>query len=134
MYLIQVKLWKWIYYVFEHIKFQSQEISAIMPNTFFGRKRKDGGDLNIVAIWQREEDRERRIREEEAREIAEAEQIHQENIKRIREQAKKNLDTPPDPPSVTGSPADSTSKRLDHATFVTDLLQKYDVKKYIRTV
>ena len=111
LYSIQVK----------HIKFQSQEISAITPNTFFGRKRKDEGDINIVAIWQREEDRERRIREEEAREIAEAERIHQENIKRIREQAKKNLDTPPDPPSVRGSPAESNGKISDVETFVTDL-------------
>ena len=75
-----------------------------------------------MAIWQREEDRERRIREEEAREIAEAERIHQENIKRIREEAKKTLDSPPDPPSVKGSQAVSTGKRLDVATFVTDLL------------
>ena len=108
--------------------FQSQEISAITPNTFFGRKRKDEGQLNIVAIWQREEDREHSIREEESRQIAEAERIHQENIKRIRDQAKKNLDSPPDPPSVSGSPAKSTGKRLDVSTFVTDLLQKYDVK------
>ena len=28
--------------------------------------------------------------------------IHQENIRKIREQAKKNLDSPPDHPSVTG--------------------------------
>ena len=84
--------------------FQSQEIGAITPNTFFGRKRKDEGQLNIVAIWQREEDRERTVREEEARQIAEAERIHQENIRKIREQAKKNLDSPPDPPSVRGSP------------------------------
>ena len=74
-----------------------------------------------MAIWQREEDRERRIREEEAREIAEAERIHQENIKRIRDQAKKSLDSPPDPPSVRGSPAVSTGKKSDVATFVTDL-------------
>ena len=85
-----------------------------------------------MAIWQREEDREHRIREKEAREIAEAERIHQENIQRIREQAKKNLDSPPDPPSVTGSPAESTGKRLNVATFVTDLILNYDVKEYIR--
>ena len=38
------------------------------------------------------------------------------------------MDSPPDPPSET------SGKTSDAATFVTDLLQKYDVKEYIGTV
>ena len=78
--------------------------------------------------------KERNIREKENTAIAEAKQIHQEHIKKIREQAKRNLDTPPDPPSVRGSPAVRTGKRLDVATFVTDLILKYDVLEYIGTI
>ena len=38
------------------------------------------------------------------------------------EETRRELDSPPDLPSET------TGKRSDAATFVTDLLQKYDVK------
>ena len=46
----------------------------------------------------------------------------------IRDATRKELDSPPDPPSKT------SGKTSDAATFVTDLLQKYDVKEYIGTV
>ena len=46
----------------------------------------------------------------------------------------RELDFPPDPPAVTGSPSDSSGKRSDVATFVTDLILNYDVKEYIGTV
>ena len=40
----------------------------------------------------------------------------------------------PYPPSVKGSPSDSSGKRSDAATFVTDLIFIYDVLQYIETV
>ena len=46
----------------------------------------------------------------------------------------RELDFPPDPPAVTGSPSDSSGKRSDVATFVTDLIFIYDVLQYIGTV
>ena len=49
----------------------------------------------------------------------------------------RELEFPPYPPVVTGSPSESTGKRSDVATFVTDLILKYDVKnrlEYIGTV
>ena len=46
----------------------------------------------------------------------------------------RELDFPPDPPAVRGSPSDRAGKRSDFATFVTDLLQKYEVKEYIGEV
>ena len=48
-----------------------------------------------------------------------------ERVKKIREETRRELDGPPDPPSVIRSPADTTGKRLDVATFVTDLLQNF---------
>ena len=51
-----------------------------------------------------------------------------EQIRKIREETRRELDSPPDLPSET------TGKRSDAATFLTDLLQKYDVKEYIGTV
>ena len=109
----------------------TSDVTSLRGDNVYLKKKERAlrSDINIVAIWQREEDRERRSREEDPREISEAEQIHKENIKKIMEQAKKNLDTPPDPPSVKGSPAVSTGKISDVATFVTDLLQKYSVKE-----
>ena len=56
------------------------------------------------------------------------ERYYHEQIRKIREETRRELDSPPDPPSKT------TGKRSDAATFVTDLLQKYDVKEYIGTV
>ena len=122
----------------EHIKFQSQEINAITPKTFFGRNRcgdkSSEGPINLIDIWERQEERERHIREKENAAIVEAERLHEERVKKIREETRRQLECPPDPPALTESPRDSTGKISDVATFVTDLLQKYDVKKYIRTV
>ena len=58
----------------------------------------------------------------------EVERSYAEQIRKIRAATRKELDSPPDPPSET------SGKRSDAATFVTDLLQKYDVKEYIGTV
>ena len=43
----------------------------------------------------------------------------------------RELEFPPYPPVVTGSPSESTGKRSDVATFVTDLILKYDVKNIL---
>ena len=52
----------------------------------------------------------------------EAERSYTEQIRKIRDATRKELDSPPGPPSET------TGKRSDAGTFVTDLIQKYDVK------
>ena len=49
-------------------------------------------------------------------------------MRKIRDATRKEMNSPPDPPIKT------SGKRSDAATFVTDLLQKYDVKEYIGTV
>ena len=122
----------------EHIKFQSQEINAITPKTFFGRNR--GGDkssegpINLIDIWERQEEREHHIREKENAAIVEAERLHEERVKKIREETRRQLECPPDPPALTESPRESTGKISDVATFLTDLLKKYDVKEYIGTI
>ena len=82
----------------------------------------------MLPLWTREEERQKTTREKEAVAIAEVERSYHEQIRKIREETRKELDSPPDPPSET------TGKRSDAATFVTDLLQKYDVKEYIGTV
>ena len=58
--------------------------------------------------------------ENEAIEIVEAERSYTEQIRKIRDETRRELDSPPDPPSET------TDKISDAATFVTDLLQKHD--------
>ena len=119
----------------KYIHFQNQdEINAFTPKTFFGRKRQGDKSSNLIDIWERQEERERHLREKENTAIAEAERLHQERVKKIREETRRQLECPPDPPALTESPKESTGKISDVATFVTDLLQKYYVKKYIRTV
>ena len=82
----------------------------------------------MLPLWTREEERQKTTREKEAVAIAEVERSYHEQIRKIREETRKESDSTPDPPSET------TGKRSDAATFVTDLLQKYDVKEYIGTV
>ena len=82
----------------------------------------------MLPLWTREEERQKTTWEKEAVAIAEVERSYHEQIRKTREETRKELDSPPDPPSET------TGKRSDAATFVTDLLQKYDVKEYIGTV
>ena len=82
----------------------------------------------MLPLWTREEERQKATQEKEAVAIAEVERSYHEQIRKAREETRKDLDSPPDPPSKT------TGKRSDAATFVTDLLQKYDVKEYIGTV
>ena len=123
------------YIILKYIHFQSQdEINAITPKTFFGRKRQGDKSSNLIDIWERQEERERHLREKENTAIAEAERLHQERVKKIREETRRQLECPPDPPALTESPRESTGKISDVATFVTDLLKKYDVKEYIGTV
>ena len=55
--------------------------------------------------------------EKEAIEIVEAERSYTEQIRKIRDETRRELDSPPDPPS------EKTDKISDAATFVTDLLQ-----------
>ena len=62
------------------------------------------------------------------------EAAYEERVKWIRQETSRELDFPPDPPSVKGSPSDSSGKRSDAATFVTDLIFIYDVLEYIGTV
>ena len=50
----------------------------------------------------------------------EAERCYTEQIRKIRGETRRELDSPPDPPSET------SDKISDAATLVTDLLQKYD--------
>ena len=76
----------------------------------------------------REEERQKTTREKEAVAIVEVERSYTEQIRKIRDETRRELDSPPDLPSET------TDKRSDAATFVTDLLQKYDVEEYIGTV
>ena len=45
-------------------------------------------------------------------------------LKKIREKTRRELDCPPDPPVVTGSPSDNAGKISDVATFVTDVILK----------
>ena len=97
----------------------------ISPGTFFGRKNKTE---MLLPLWTREEKRQKTAREKEALAIAEAERSYTEQIRKIRDETRKELDSPPAPSSET------SGKRSDVATFVTDLLQKYDVKEYIGTV
>ena len=117
------------------IHFQSQdEINAITPKTFFGRKRQGEKSSNLIDIWERQEERKRHLREKENTAIAEAERLHQERVKKIREETRRQLECPPDPPALTESPKENTGKMSDVATFLTDVLEKYDVKEYIGTV
>ena len=60
--------------------------------------------------------------------------LHEERVKYIRQETSRELDFPPYPPAVTGSPSESSGKRSDVATFVTDLILKYDVLEYLETV
>ena len=55
--------------------------------------------------------------EKEAIEIVEAERSYTDQIRKIRDETRRELYSPPDPPSET------TDKISDAATFVTDLLQ-----------
>ena len=64
----------------------------------------------------------------EAVAIMEVERTYAEQIQKIRDETRRELDSPPYPPSQT------SGKTSDAGTFVTDLLQKYDVKEYIGTV
>ena len=66
--------------------------------------------------------------------IKDAERLHAERVKQIMQETSRELDFPPDPPAVKGSPSDSSGKRSDVATFVTDLYLEYDVLAYIGTV
>ena len=82
----------------------------------------------MLPLWTRQEERQKTRREKEAVAIAEVERSYHEQIRKIREETRRELDSPPDLPSET------TGKTSDAATFVTDLLQNYDVKEYIGTV
>ena len=102
----------------KYIHFQSQdEINAITPRTFFGRKRQGDKSSNLIDIWERQEERERHLREKENTAIAEAERLHEERVKKIREETRRQLECPPDPPALTESPRESTGKISDVATF-----------------
>ena len=50
------------------------------------------------------------------------------------EETRRQLECPPDPPELTESLRHSTGKISDVATFVTDLILKYDVLEYIGRV
>ena len=63
----------------------------------------------------------------EAEAIMEVERTYAEQIQKIRKATRKDLDSPPGPPS------EISGKQSDAGTFVTDLIQKYDVKNYIGT-
>ena len=106
--------------------FQSQDDIVISPGTFFGRTKSKTEQL--LPLWTRKVERQKTTREKEAVAIAEVERSYHEQIRKTREETRKELDSPSDPPSET------SGKRSDAATFVTDLLQKYDVKEYIGTV
>ena len=82
----------------------------------------------MLPLWTREEERQKTKQEKEAVAIVEVERSYHEQIRKISDETRRELDSPPDPPSET------TGKRSDAATFLTDLLQKYDVKEYIGTV
>ena len=99
---------------------------VISPGTFFGWKKSRTEQL--LPLWTREEECQKTRWEKEAVAIAKVERCYHEQIRKIREETRRELNSPPDLPSET------TGKRSDAATFVTDLLQKYDVKEYIRTV
>ena len=50
------------------------------------------------------------------------------------EETRIELECPPDHPELTESPRDSAGKISDVATFVADLILKYNVKEYIGIV
>ena len=74
----------------------------------------------MLPLWTHEEERQKAAWEKEAIEIVEAERSYTEQIRKIRDEKRREFDSPPDPPSET------TGKISDAATFVTDLLQKHD--------
>ena len=74
----------------------------------------------MLPLWTHEEERQKSAWKKEAVEIVEAERSYTEQIRKIRDETRRELDNPPDPPSET------TDKISDAATFVTDLLQKHD--------
>ena len=76
----------------------------------------------MLPLWTREEEHQKAAQEKEAVAIMEAERSYHEQIKKIRDATRKELDSPPALPSKI------SGKRSDAVTFVTDLLQKYDVK------
>ena len=74
----------------------------------------------MLPLWTHEEERQKAAWEKEAVAIVEAEISYTEQIRKIRDETRRELDSPPDHPSET------TGKISDAATFVTDLLQKHD--------
>ena len=74
----------------------------------------------MLPLWTHEEERQKAAWEKEAVAIVEAERSYTEQMRKIRDETRRELDSPPDHPSET------TGKRSDAATFVTNLLQKHD--------
>ena len=74
----------------------------------------------MLPLWTQEEERQKAAWEKEAVAIVEAERSYTEQIRKIRDETRRELDSPPDPQSET------TGKISDVGTFVTDLLQKND--------
>ena len=74
----------------------------------------------MLPLWTHEEERQKAAWEKEAVAIVEAERSYTEQIRKIRDETRRELDSPPDPQSET------TGKISDVGTFVTDLLQKND--------
>ena len=74
----------------------------------------------MLPVWTHEEERQKAAWEKEAVAIVEAERSYTEQIRKIRDEIRRELDSPPDPPRET------TGKISDDETFVTDLLEKHD--------
>ena len=74
----------------------------------------------MLHLWTHEEERQKAAWEKEAVAIVEAEKSYTEQIRKIRDETRRELDSPPDHQSET------TGKISDVGTLVTDLLQKND--------